>query len=108
MKKRVLSILILTIGIGFASYAQDGQWAKNHPRRAEVNGRLANQNARIHDKVEDGKMSKAEAAKLHKEDHQIRQEERDMAAQNHGHITRQEKKVLNHQENKVSRQIKNH
>ena len=108
MKKRFITVLILTVGIGFASYAQDGTWAKNHPRRHEVNSRLANQNARVDNKVADGKMSKAEAAKIHKEDHQIRQEERDMAAQNHGHITKQEQKVLNHQENKVSRQIKNH
>ncbi|PWT73802.1 MAG: hypothetical protein C5B59_12540 [Bacteroidetes bacterium] len=106
MKKKLFSVLILTIGIAFASHAQDGKWAKNHPRREEVNGRLANQNARVNDKVEDGKMSKAEAAKIHKEDHQIRQEERDMAAQSHGHITKQEQKVLNHQENKVSKQIK--
>ena len=53
-------------------------------------------------------MSKGEAKKLHKEDHQIRQEERDMAAQNGGHITKQEQKTLNQQENKVSTQIKNH
>lgn len=50
-------------------------------------------------------MSKAEASKLHREDHQIRQEERDMAAQNGGHITKSEQKVLNQQENKVSKQI---
>jgi TolA-binding protein len=85
--------------------ASGAQWKKDHPRRAEVNARLKNQNQRINDKVEDGKMSKAKAAKLHKEDRQIRQEERDMAAQNGGHITKQEQAVLNKQENKVSNQI---
>ena len=108
MKKRLFAIALLVAGISFASFAQDGKWAKNHPRRDQVNDRLANQNARIKDKVEDGKMSKTEAAKLHKEDRQIRQEERDMASQNHGHITKQEQKTLNQQENKVSRQIKRH
>jgi hypothetical protein len=36
---------------------------------------------------------------------QIRQEERLMASQDGGHITKAEQKVLNQQENKVSQQI---
>ena len=83
----------------------DTQWQKNHPRREQVNGRLANQNQRIHNQVKDGDLSKAQAAKLHREDHQIRREERTMASQNGGHITKGEQKVLNQQENKVSNQI---
>jgi len=102
MKKTILATLFFLGSIG-ASMA-----ASKHPRRAQVNHRLENQNDRIHDKVEDGQMSKKEAGKLHKEDHQIRQEERDMASQNHGHITKQEQKTLNQQENQVSKQIKNH
>jgi len=110
MKKKILlSLAILAfLGISQVTLAQDGKWAKNHPRREQVNSRLNNQNARIHDKVKDGQMSKTEAAKLHHEDHQIRQEERSMASQNHGHITKQEQKTLNQQENHVSKQIKNH
>jgi len=50
-------------------------------------------------------MSHAEAARLHRDDHHIRQEERDVASQNGGHITRQEDDALNQQENRVSRQI---
>jgi hypothetical protein len=83
----------------------EGQWDKDHPRRAEVNGRLANQNQRIKNEVKDGQISKGQAAQLHSEDHQIRQEERDMASQNGGHITKQEQRTLNQQENGVSRQI---
>ena len=85
--------------------AADGDWDKDHPRRAEVNQRLENQDKRIHQEVKDGQMSKQEAHKLHSEDHKIRQEERDMAAQNGGHITKQEQRTLNQQENHVSRQI---
>jgi hypothetical protein len=81
------------------------QWQKDHPRRTEVNGRLANQDRRIHNEVKDGQISKSQAAGLHQEDHQIRQEERDMASQNGGHITKQEQGVLNQQENGVSHQI---
>jgi hypothetical protein len=81
------------------------KWEKNHPRRDQVNDRLEQQNRRIKTEVAEGEMSKAKAAKLHTEDRQIRQEERDMAAQNGGHITKAEQKVLNQQENQVSRQI---
>jgi len=94
----------LMIATGVA-HAADGDWKKDHPRRAEVNKRLNNQNARIKDEVKEGDMSKRKAAKLHKEDRQIRQEERDMASQNGGHITKQEQKTLNQQENQVSKQI---
>lgn len=84
---------------------KDTKWEKHHPRREQVNDRLANQNKRITDEVKEGDMTKAQARKLRKEDQQIRQEERDMAAQNHGHITTAEQKVLNQQENQVSKQI---
>jgi hypothetical protein len=102
MKKTILATLVFLGSIG-ASQAFAG-----HPRRTEVNHRLANQNRRIDRKVADGDMSKKEAGKLHHEDHQIRHEERDMASQDNGHITKQEQKTLNQQENGVSKQIRNH
>jgi len=80
-------------------------WAKSHPRRAEVNTRLAHQNRRIKTEVAEGEMGRGRAAELHKEDHQIRLEERDMASQNGGHITKQEQRTLNQQEDRVSMQI---
>ena len=80
-------------------------WQKNHPRRTQVNQRLHNQNRRIHNEVKEGEMSKGRAAQLHHEDHQIRKEERLMASQNGGHITKQEQRTLNQQENHVSHQI---
>jgi len=98
----LLSTLAMTAGI---AHAAEGDWNKDHPRRAEVNKRLNNQNKRIHNEVKEGEITKQQAAGLHKEDHQIRQEERDMASQNGGHITKQEQKTLNQQENQVSKQI---
>jgi hypothetical protein len=80
-------------------------WRREHPRRAQVNRRLDRQHRRIHEGVEKGTLTKPEAAQLHKEDHQIRQEERTMAAQNGGHITGAEQKALNQQENADSKQI---
>ena len=84
---------------------KDTLWEKIHPRREQVNDRLANQNRRIHEEVKEGEMSKAQAARLHKEDRNIRKAEQLMASQNGGHITKAEQRVLNQQENKVSAQI---
>jgi hypothetical protein len=101
-------VLALTIGcissVAGPSFATT-TWQKNHPRRTQVNSRLANQNRRIHQERKEGELSASQAAKLHKEDHQIRQEERAMASQNGGHITKLEQKTLNQQENAVNRQI---
>jgi len=110
MKTKIFTTAMIMVSLFFANatFANGGPWTQHHPRRAEVNGRLANQNARIDRKVDDGQMSRAEAARLHHEDHQVRQEERDMASQDHGHITKQEQRTLNQQENHISRQIYNH
>jgi hypothetical protein len=97
------ALVSLAALVGTAS--ADDTWQKNHPRRTQVNSRLANQNRRIHNDVKDGTLSKAQAANLHHEDHQVRQEERDMASQNGGHITKAEQGVLNQQENGISNQI---
>ena len=83
----------------------DTKWQKNHPRREQVNNRLANQNKRIKQERKEGEISKAQAKQLHSEDHAIRQEERTMASTNGGHITKAEQKSLNQQENQVSKQI---
>lgn len=96
-------LAVLTAVAGTAS--ADTTWQKNHPRREQVNHRLNNQNKRIHNDVKDGTLTKGQAAALHKDDHQVRQEERDMASQNGGHITKSEQNVLNQQENGISKQI---
>ncbi|HMK73989.1 MAG TPA: hypothetical protein VK454_11665 [Myxococcaceae bacterium] len=85
--------------------AHAGDWKQDHPRRAEVNSRLNNQNKRIRDGVEDGQLTKGQAKQLHQEDHAIRQQERAMAAQHGGHITKADQRQLNQEENQVSRQI---
>jgi hypothetical protein len=81
------------------------KWQSNHPARTEVNHRLDNRDARIHQDVKNGTLSKSQAASLHQQDHQVRQEERDMASQNGGHLTKQEAGTLNSQENAISKEI---
>jgi hypothetical protein len=106
LRPLLLASAVLLAGSSFLSSAQAASgWAAAHPRRAEVNGRLANQNARINTERKDGQLTGAQAAHLHTEDHQVRQEERLMASQDGSHITRQEQRNLNQQENAISRQI---
>jgi hypothetical protein len=105
--RKILLLATATIGLGAltSNAFAETHWQKDHPRRTEVNHRLANQNRRIHNDVKDGTLSRSQAANLHHEDHQVRQEERDMASQDHGHITRTDQKALNQQENGISHQI---
>jgi hypothetical protein len=57
--------------------------------------------AKENHKVKEGEMSRTQAAKLHKEDRQIRRQERLTAAQNGTHIAKLEQKTLTQQ---ISRQ----
>lgn len=88
-----------------SAMAEEGQWAKHHPRRVEVNKRLEHQDKRIDKEVKEGDITKKQAAQLHKEDRQIRQEERDMASHDNSHLTKADQKSLNQQETAVSKQI---
>lgn len=87
------------------SASADTRWQNHHPRREQVNNRLNNQNRRIHQEVKEGDLTHSQAAALHQDDRQIRREERLMASQNGGHITKTDQRALNQQENGVSRQI---
>jgi hypothetical protein len=105
--RKMLTVAALTatiVGLSGNAFAES-LFQQNHPRRAEVNSRLANQNRRIYNEVKSGQISKQQGAALHSEDHQIRTEERDMASQNNTHITKLEQATLNQQENGVSKQI---
>jgi hypothetical protein len=105
--RKLLSVAAAAVLLaGVSGIATAGTtWQNDHPRRAQVNGRLNNQDRRIHRDVKDGTLSKGQAAALHHDDHQVRQEERDMASQNGGHITKSEQGVLNQQENGISKDI---
>ncbi|MDP9108164.1 MAG: hypothetical protein M3N23_03720 [Pseudomonadota bacterium] len=97
--------MLAVFAVASSSAMAETKWEKNHPRRDQVNDRLHNQNRRIKEEVKEGDMTKAQARALHRKDRQIRREERAMASQNGGHITKAEQGVLNQQENAVSKQI---
>lgn len=101
--------LALTAAIGLAALTDnafaDTRWQRSHPRREQVNQRLAHQNRRITNEVREGELTHAQAANLRAQDRQIRGEERAMAGHDGGHITTAEQRALNQQENAVSQQI---
>ncbi len=95
---------IIAITASSAAFAES-DWSKTHPRRDQVNDRLKHIDQRVHTEVKEGDMSKQQAKALYQQDHQIRQEERDMASQNNGHISKQEQHTLNQQENALSKSV---
>ena len=101
----IVSLMGAAASGAMAGEAKDTTWQRNHPRREQVNNRVATQNKRIKTEVKEGEITKAQAATLHKDDRKIRRQERLMASQNGGHITKPEQKALNQQENAVSKQI---
>jgi hypothetical protein len=90
---------------GVGSARAETHWQASHPRRAEVNHRLENQNMRIHEARHDGRISGHEARELHREDRHVRREERLMASEHDSHITRMQQNTLNRQENAISHRI---
>ncbi len=97
-------ILTTAIGTGLAllvttSAMADTKWQNHHPRREQVNNRLANQNRRIHQERKEGDITGAQAKALHQSDRAIRAQERAAAATNGGHITKAEQRTLNQELN---------
>ncbi len=93
--------LVAMAGSAFA----ETSWDRNHPRRDQVNDRLQHQDRRINREYREGEISRGQARALHREDRQVRREERTMASLDGGHITRADERALNQQENAISRQI---
>jgi hypothetical protein len=107
IRKAILALIvgsIATTGLA-ASASADTVWQKHHPRREEVNGRLANLNRRIHEERVEGDLTGKQALALHRDVHGIRRQERFAASLGHGHITKAEQRGLNQEENAVSGKV---
>lgn len=98
----VLSALAMPLA---ASATGNPTHIPNHPRVNEVNQRLKNQHQRIIQGDKSGKLSGAEQRKLHREYRNMKAEERRMRRADNGHLTKQDQRILNRQENRRSRQI---
>lgn len=76
-----------------------------HPRRAEVNGRVRNEDRRINQGVKDGTISPDEAKTLRGEVSGVKAQERAEVQANGGYLTKTEKKQLNQELNQTSQDI---
>ena len=101
-KNTRLAIAILSLGLVAASTT----FADAGVRRAQVNARLANQNLRIDKERASGMITAGRAKFLHEQDQNLRVEEKTLAKSDGGHINKGEQKLLNQQENSVSKEIK--
>jgi hypothetical protein len=102
--KRDFVIAIMGLGLVFGSLTSASA-ATPHPRRAEVNHRLATENARINRDLSQGKITPRDARQLHGEVAGVRAQERFDASLDNGHITKSEQRSLNQNENAISKQI---
>ena len=106
MKRFVRDALIAATGMGILLPAPAmANWRSSHPRRAEVNARLRNLDRRIAGERKEGDLTQGQAHTLRRDDRSIRQEERDMARLDNGHITKADQRVLNQQENELRSDI---
>jgi len=107
---KLRQILIAAVGLVMAAGAADAAsaattWQAHHPRRVEVNHRLAHLKRSIREERREGDLTAAQARGLHEKVHMIRVQERRDARHDHGHITRREQARLNHEETGVRRHI---
>ena len=82
-----------------------GKFAKEHPRRNEVNKRVKNQRRRINKDLKSGKITQAQADQLKANDASIKQQEHADVKANGGYITKDQQKQLNQEENANSKMI---
>ena len=105
-RKTLTSVLLTTVIACTATGAMaDTRWQRHHPRREQVNARLAHQNRRIHEERKEGDITGAQAHAMHQTDRSIRAQERADAAAHGGHITKAEQRQLNGELNANSHAI---
>jgi hypothetical protein len=70
-----------------------------------IHNRKENQQDRVAQGVKSGQLSAGETARLEHQESGINREERGMRAQDHGHLTTQDRRTLHHQQNVESKRI---
>jgi len=70
-----------------------------------INQRKVDQQKRIANGVKSGELTAGETSHLEHQEAGINKEERGMRAQDNGHLTKQDRKTIHHQQNQESRRI---
>ncbi len=76
-----------------------------HPRVNEVNRREQNQQNRIGNGLESGKLNSKQATNLEKRETSVQNREKKDMSQHNGHLTKAEQKGINRQQNRISKSI---
>ncbi len=106
LRNMLVAAMGLTMAAGVAGAASAATpWQHHHPRRVEVNHRLASLNHAIRRERAEGDLSARQAGRLHARAHMIRLQERRFARGHGSHLTRAEQARLNHEETGVRSHI---
>ena len=105
-RKPMLSCLasVLVAGLATPVFAES-VWDRNHPRRDQVNDRIAHQERRITQERREGEITRSQAHAMRLQERGIRAEERADARLHGGHITGVEQAQLNRDLNAVGHEI---
>ncbi len=104
--KLARTILAFSLAISPAVLlAQTSTTAGTTPTNASINQRKVNQQDRIAKGVQSGQLTAGETQHLEKQEAAINKEERAMRAQDNGHLTTADKKLINQQQNQESKRI---
>ena len=76
-----------------------------HPRVNEVNRREQNQQKRIANGVNSGKLNARETSNLEKREARVENREQKDMAKHNGHLTKAEQRGINRQQNRISKSI---
>ncbi len=105
MNRLLVSLFTLGIAVAVSGTAHaDGNFAKKHPRRAEVRKRVNNQHSKNNGAVANGQISQQQANKLNRQDNRIGAQEHRQEEANGGHLTKAEQRRDNRELNKVNRE----
>jgi hypothetical protein len=96
------SNVVLAAIVAFAPAAIYAQTATPPP---DINQRKVDQQDRIAKGVKSGELTAGETSRLEHQEAGINKEEHGMRAQDNGHLTVQDRKTINHQQNVESKRI---
>ena len=99
-----LASFALAVTLAFTPAVIFAQSAPNRPDPT-INQRKENQQDRIAQGVKSGDLKAGQTARLEHQEAGINKEERGMRAQDNGHLTAQDRRTINHQQNVESRRI---
>ena len=104
-KSIVLAISGLLVAGAAAPAFAENVWDRHHPRRDEVNDRVANQFHRINQERREGDLSRGQARALRMQERGVLADERADARLHNSHITRYQQAQLNRDLNAINHEI---